>query len=62
MEIGVLVQIGTQVIDQLVATMAKKEIAEGWGNLETGTPWHHCLQKNTVKGLDDPEYNFKGET
>ena len=43
------VQIGTQVIDQLVATMTEKGIAEGWGNLEIGTPWHHSLKKKYCK-------------
>ena len=53
-------QIGTQVIDQLVATMTKKELQE------TGETWKQVhlntivQKRNTVKGLDIPEYDLEG--
>ena len=48
------------VIDHLLVTMTEKRIAAGWGNLETGTSQHHCLQTSIVKDLDISEYNPEG--
>ena len=56
----VLVQIGTQFIDQLVTTMTKKELQKPGKKLETGTPRHQCLKRNTVKGLNITEYDLEG--
>ena len=50
-----VVQIGTQVIDPLVATMSEKELqkaAETWKHLHLGTIF---LKRNTVEGLNIPE-------
>ena len=53
-------QIGTQVIDQLVATMAKKELQkarEMWKQVHLGTI---VSKRNTAKGHDAPEYDLNG--
>ena len=53
-------QIGTQVIDQVMATMAKKELqkpGETWKKVHLGTI---VSKRNTVKGLDVPEYYLEG--
>ena len=54
------VQIGTQVIDQLVAAMAKKQLQEAretWKQVHFGTIFSKQI---TVKGLDVPEYDLQG--
>ena len=54
------VQIGTQVIDQLVRTMTKKEFqkaGEIGKQVYLGTT---VSKRNTVKGLDIPECNLEG--
>ena len=54
------VEIGTQVIDQLVTTMTEKELqkaGETWKQVYLGTI---VSKKNTIKGLDIPEYDFEG--
>ena len=56
----VLVQIGTQVIKQLVTTMTEKELqkaGETWKHVHLGTT---VLKKNTIKGPDILEYDFEG--
>ena len=54
------VQIGTQVIDHLVATMTKNKLqqaAESWKQVHLSTI---IWKRNTVKGLDVLEYDHKG--
>ena len=56
----VLVQTGIQVIDQPVTTMTEKElqkVGETWRQVHLGTI---ASKKNTIKGLDIPEYDFEG--
>ena len=56
----VLLQIGTQVIDQLVATMTKKELQQAWETWERVYLSTILSKRNIVKGLDIPDYNLKG--
>ena len=56
----VLVQIGMQVIDQLVITITEKEVqkaGETWKQVHLGTI---VLKKNTIKDLNIPENDFEG--
>ena len=55
----VLVQIGTLATDQLVATIAKKELQEAretWKQVHLSTI---VSKRNTVKGLDVPRHDLK---
>ena len=52
------IPIGTQVIDQLVATMTKKELQkarETWRQVHLGTI---VSKRNTIEGPNAPEYDF----
>ena len=55
-----LVQIGTQVIDQLVASMTDKELQQAGENLKQANLSPTVYKRHTVKGLDVPEYDLKG--
>ena len=57
----VMMQVGTQVIDQLVAAMAKKELHSRLGKPRKQVHLGIIVSKrNTVRGLDVPEYDLKG--
>ena len=54
------VQIGTQVIDHLVVTMTEKELQQAgktWKQVNLSTL---ISNRNTMKGLNVPEYDLKG--
>ena len=56
----VLVQIGTQVIDQLVTTMTEEELQKAG---ETRRQVHLVTivsKTNTIKGLNVPNYDLEG--
>ena len=55
------VQIGMQVLDQLVATMTKKELqkaGETWRQDQLSTI---VLKRSTIKSFNASEYNFGGK-
>ena len=53
-------QVGTHIIDHLVTTMTEKELQQSgeiWKQLHLSSV---ISKRNTVKGLDVPEYDLKG--
>ena len=52
------VQIGTEIIDQLVTTMTKKELqkaSETWRQVHLSVI---VSKRNTIRGVNAPEYDF----
>ena len=54
------VQMGTQVIDLLVATVTQKELEQAGETRKQVYLSTVISKRNTVKGLNDPEYDLKG--